>query len=207
MGLEDILASRCIAIPMRRTTQKMPSFPPDFDGAALRHQLYTLVLTHFQAVYSNYFERPEPHKLHNRSVEPWSPLVALAAFLEDQVGVARLLDAISDAAEWDEQISENESLSEREEAVLQALDILTRNASGLVWLKATDVRSRVAALLGQPEDKLSDSQRIGHILKRLHLLDGAHPKRQADGMVYGIHSADVQDIMRRYDVLIVAPKD
>ena len=46
-GLEDILASRSIAIPMRRTDKKMPSFPPDFDGAAVRHQLYTLALTHF----------------------------------------------------------------------------------------------------------------------------------------------------------------
>jgi hypothetical protein len=36
-GLEDILASRCIAIPMRCTTRKMPSFPPDFVGVALHH--------------------------------------------------------------------------------------------------------------------------------------------------------------------------
>nr|MBA3922520.1 toprim domain-containing protein [Nostocaceae cyanobacterium] len=112
MGLEDILASRCIAVPMRRTTRKMPSFPPDFDGAVLRHQLYTLALTHFQAVYTNYFERPALHKLHNRSGELWSPLVALAAFFEDQGGVVGLLDAISNAAEWDEQISEGKSLSE-----------------------------------------------------------------------------------------------
>jgi hypothetical protein len=81
MELEDILASRCIAIPMRRTTRKLLSFPPDFDGAALRDQLYTLALTHFHSVYSNYFEHPELHKLHNRSDELWSPL---AAFFEEQ---------------------------------------------------------------------------------------------------------------------------
>src|SRR5690606_36841009 len=116
MGLEDILASRCIAIPMRRTTQKMPSFPPDFDGAAIRHQLYTLTLTHFQRVYTNYFHRPKLHKLHNRSSELWSPLVALAAFFEEQGGVTGLQGSISSAAESDEQISEGKSLSEREEA-------------------------------------------------------------------------------------------
>ena len=33
-----------------------------------------------------------------------------------------LLDAISNAGEWDEQISEGKSLSEREEAVLQLID-------------------------------------------------------------------------------------
>ena len=54
MGLEDILASRCIAIPMRRTDKQMPLFPPDFDGAPVRHLLYVLALTHFQTVYNNY---------------------------------------------------------------------------------------------------------------------------------------------------------
>ena len=98
MGLEDILASRCIAIPMRRTDKKIPSFLPDLDGAALRHQLYVLALQHFQPIYSNYFERPTLHKLHNRSGELWSPLVALAAFFEEQGGVSGLLNAISDAA-------------------------------------------------------------------------------------------------------------
>src|SRR5687767_7150886 len=109
MGLEDILTSRCIAIPMRRTDKQMPCFPPDFDGADFRHQLYVLALTHFQQVYSNYFERPELHTLHNRSGELWSPLVALAACFE-QAGVTGLLSAISDAASWDEQMSEGKAL-------------------------------------------------------------------------------------------------
>src|SRR5688572_21988301 len=72
VGGYHILSSHYIAIPMRRTDRKMPSFSPDFDDAPLRHQLYTLALTHFQAVYINYFERAELHKLHNRSGELWS---------------------------------------------------------------------------------------------------------------------------------------
>lgn len=130
-GLEDILASRCIAIPMRRTDRKMPSFPPDFDGAAIRHQLYTLALTTFPHLYTNYFERPQHHTLHNRSSELWSPLVALAAFFEEQGGVSGLLQAIA-AAENDEQISQGKALSEHEEAVLQALELLTRGQSSVV---------------------------------------------------------------------------
>jgi hypothetical protein len=204
IGLEDILASRCIAIPMRRTTRKMPSFPPDFDGALLRHQLYILALTHFQAVYRNYFERPELHKLHNRSSELWSPLVALAAFFEDQGGVVGLLDAISNAAEWDEQISEGKSLSEREEAVLQALEIITRNSHEIVWVKSALLREQVAQLMGLSLEKFGDSQWIGHILKRLHLLDAAQRKRQADGIAYGVTAANVADMMRRYEVPKIA---
>jgi DNA primase len=203
MGLEDILASRCIAIPMRRTDKKMPSFPPDFDGAALRHLLYTLALTHFQAVHINYSERPELHTLHNRSGELWSPLVALAAFFEEQGSIRGLLDAIATAAETDEQISEGKALSEREEAVLQALELMTRGDEGTIWIKAVALREKVARLIGQPVEKMGDAQWIGHILKRLHLIDESGRKRGMDGIAYAVRSFDVIDMMRRYDVTTI----
>jgi DNA primase len=199
-GLEDILASRCIAIPMRRTNRKMPLLPPDFDGAELRHRLFVLALTHFQSVYQNYFQRPDLHKLRNRSGELWSPLVALAAFFEEQGDISGLLEAISEAGEWDEQISEGKALSEREEAVLQALEIMTRSRAELIWLKASAVREHVARLLGQPEEQLGHTQWIAHIMTHLHLLDNARRKRLMDGMQYGVQHAQVVDIMQRYGV-------
>jgi hypothetical protein len=202
-GLEDILASRCIAIPMRRADRKMPAFPPDFDGASIRHQLYTLALTAFPHLYANYFERPALHTLHNRSAELWSPLVALAAFFEEQGGVRGLLNAIASAAETDEQVSQGKALSEREEAVLQALELMTRGQVGPLWVKAAALREQVARLLGQPVERLGDAQWIGHILKRLHLLDEAGRKRGMDGMSYAIRPGDVLDMMRRYDVALV----
>jgi hypothetical protein len=201
MGLEDILASRCIASPMRRTTQKMPSFPPDFDGAVLRHQLYTLALTHFQTVYTNYFERPDLHKLHNRSGELWSPLVALAAFFEEQGSVVGLLDAISDAAEWDEQISEGKSLSEREEAVLQALETMTQDKPE--WVKASDLRDHVRQLLGYSPEQMGHAQWIGHILNRLQLVDRNRKKAYSGGQMYAIKREDIIDMIQRYDVHII----
>jgi hypothetical protein len=198
--LEDILASRCIAIPMRRTDKKMPSFPPDFDGAGIRHQLYTLALTAFPHLYTNYFERPALHTLHNRSSELWSPLVALAAFFEEHGSVSGLLQAIASAAENDEQISQGKALSEREEAVLQALELMTRGQNGIVWIKAAPLRDKVARLIGQPVEKMGDAQWIGHILKRLHLLDDSGRKRGMDGIAYAVRAFDVLDMMRRYDV-------
>ncbi|MCA0454055.1 MAG: hypothetical protein LCI00_08790 [Chloroflexi bacterium] len=203
MGLEDILASRCIAIPMRRTDKKMPSFPPDFDGASLRHQLYVLALTYFQDVYRNYFERLELHTLHNRSGELWSPLVALASFFEEQGQIEGLLEAIAKAAASDEQVSEGKALSDREEAVLQALEILTRGQTEIVWIKSAILREHVAKLLAQPVEKLGDTQWIGHILKRLHLLDDTRRKRGMDGMVYAVQPTEVMDMMRRYDVAVI----
>jgi DNA primase len=202
-GLEDILASRCILIPMRRTDRKLPFIPLDFDGAAIRHQLYTLALTHFQAVYRNYAERPTLHTLHNRSGELWSPLVALAAFFEEQGNISGLSEAISEAAEWDAQMGQGKALSEQEEGVLQALEMLTRDQADMVWLKASDVRAQVAKLLGQSEEQFGHAQWIAHIMTRLHLLDNSNRKRLTDGMVYGIRRAEVLDMMKRYSVSIV----
>ena len=114
-----------------------------------------------------------------------------------------LLHAIASAAESDEQISQGKALSEREEAVLQALELLTRGQSSVVWIKAAALREKVAQLLGQPVEKMGNAQWIGHIIKRLHLLDDAGRKRGMDGVTYAIQPLDVIDMMRRYDVAIV----
>jgi hypothetical protein len=95
---------------------------------------------------------PASPMLEGAGRELWSPLVALAAYFEEQGGLVGLLDAISNAAEWDEQISEGKSLSEREEAVLQALEIMTRNQPA--WIKATDLREQVRDLLGYPKEQM-----------------------------------------------------
>jgi len=179
----------------------MPSFAPNFDGADLRHQLYMLALTHFQPIYTNYFERPALHKLHNRSSELWSPLVALAAFFEEQGGIRDLRSAISDAATWDDQMSEGKSLSDREEAVLQALEILTLDEPK--WIKAGDLREQVRDVLGYSHEQMGNAQWIGHILNRLHLSDRNRRKAYSGGQMYNIKRDEVLDMMDRYDVSFI----
>ena len=203
MGLEDILASRCIAIPMRRTDQQMPALPPNYDGTEVRHLLYSLALTHFKAIHHNYFQRPELHTLHNRSSELWSPLVALAAFFEEEGQIKGLLDAICEAAEWDEQLSEGKALSEQEEAVLQALEIMTRNADDVVWLKAAALRQRVRGIMGISREQMGHAQWIGHILNRLALTDRSSRKAYAGGQMYRMDRETVLDMLRCYDVDVV----
>jgi hypothetical protein len=200
MGLEDILASRCIAIPMRRTDKRMPAFLLDFDGAPIRHMLYTLMMTHFKSVHRNYFARPELHKLHNRSGELWSPLVALAAFFEAEGQITGLLDAISEAAEWDEQLSEGKAMSDREEAVLQSLELMTRDTEGAVWLKAVELRENVRGILGITPEQMRHAQWIGHVLNRLALTDRNRKKAYTGGQMYLIDRREVRDMMHRYDV-------
>ena len=95
-GLEDVLSSRCITIPMRHTAHRLPIFPASFDGAHLRYQLYSLALTYFHEVRRSFCEYPS--NLVNRSGELWSPLLALAAFLEAHGGIAGLRKPLSQAA-------------------------------------------------------------------------------------------------------------
>ena len=64
---------------------------------------------------------------------------------------------------------------------------LTRGQTEIVWIKSAVLREHVAKLLAQPVEKLGDTQWIGHILKRLHLLDDARRKRGMDGMAYAFN--------------------
>jgi len=76
--------------------------------------------------------------------------------------------------------SSGKALSEREEAFLQALELMTRGQDSTVWIKAAMLREKVARLIGQPVEKVGDTQWLGHMLKRLHLLDEAGRKRGMD---------------------------
>lgn len=203
MGLEDVLASRCIAISMRRTDRQLPAFPPDFDGADIRHMLYSLALTYFPVVHRNYFQRSDLHKLQNRSAELWSPLVALAAFFEEKGRIEGLLDAVSEAAEWDDQFSEGKALSTREQSVLQAVEMLTRRTEAQTWVKAADLRERVRGLMGMSPEQMGHAQWIGHILNRLQLTDRSRKKAYSGGQMYLFNREEVLEMMRRYDVVVI----
>jgi hypothetical protein len=111
-----------------------------------------------------------------------------------------LQSAVSNAASWDDRLSEGQSLSEHEEAVLQALELMARHTSQFVWIKSALLRDKVMALMGQGAEKTGDTQWIGHILKHLHLIDESRRKRQTDGILYAISPGDVIDMMARYHV-------
>jgi hypothetical protein len=81
--------------------------------------------------------------------------------------------------------------------------IPTRGEEAVVWIQASALWEKVAKLMGQPIEKMDDAQWIGHILKRLHLLDEAGRKRGIDGILSGIRPFEVLDMMRRYDVELV----
>ncbi len=54
---------------------------------------------------------------------------------------------------------------------------------------------------------LSTRRWIGHILKRLHLLDDTRCKRGMDGITYAVKPTEVLDMTRRYSVSLSAKVD
>ena len=97
-GLENVLSSRCITIPMRPTARRLPVFPASFDGARLRHELYSLALTYFGNIRRSCTRQLRQPTSSNRLSELWSPLFALASFFE-VVGGINSLSEISATAD------------------------------------------------------------------------------------------------------------
>jgi len=115
-------------------------------------------------------------------------------------------DAIT-FGEWDEQLSEGKALSDREEAVLQSLEIMTRNADAAVGLKALELRERVREIMGISAEQMGHAQWIGHVLNRLALTDRNRKKAYTDGQMYLIDRKEVSDMMRRYDVAPISSQN
>ena len=94
-GLEDVLASRCITLPMRPTARRLSVFPANFDGARLRHQFYSLALAHFGDILRIYTQQLRQRASNNRLGELWTPLLALAGFFEAVGGIECLSEMIA----------------------------------------------------------------------------------------------------------------
>jgi hypothetical protein len=111
-------------------------------------------------------------------------------------GEGGLKATITAAAERDALWSEGKALSDREDAVLQALELLT-------WIKAVGLRRQVADLFVTSVEQMSEATWMEHVLKRLQLIKNAGRRRSMDGIVYAINPTNVIDMMRRYDVPII----
>jgi NAD(P)-dependent dehydrogenase (short-subunit alcohol dehydrogenase family) len=74
-------------------------------------------------------------------------------------------------------------------AMQAIVNVNIRGNENVIWIRAAALRDQVARLLGQPLEQMEHTQWIGHILKRLHLLDESKRKRDTEGMVYAMVKA------------------
>lgn len=86
---------------------------------------------------------------------------------EEEGHLERLVEPIQETDRRDVVLSEGKALSPCEEAILQTLELLTRDEGDTTWIKASDLRAQVRELLGIPEVKMGSAQCVGHTMKRL----------------------------------------
>ena len=198
-GLEDVLASRCLKIPMRRTRRQRPERPDSAAYAALRHALYSFALTAHGTIRQHAADSTIGADYFNRTRELWLPLLALARTFE-AAGVDGLTAVVHRCAAADLTVAENQTLDEDATAVLAAFERLTRTAEpeSLTEIRASEVRAEAERLLERTD---RDPQWVGHVVKRLPGLVATVPGRA--GRIYRVRRATVLDLMAAYDVAAV----
>ncbi len=197
-GLEDVLESRCILITMLRTTTSKGNLTISEQGedwAAVRHELYSLALTHHRPLRDIYEKDVSLRFLTNRDNELWLPLLSLAKLLEEQ-GVVGLLDRVKAYALASTRRAEGSTLSDWEQALLLALHQLTEDGEQRDLTTAA-IRQEMGQFIDQEELEELRAQWIGYALRRLGFTDKT---RRWKGTVYHIAGRDVWEMMDRYGV-------
>lgn len=197
-GLEDVLESRCILITMLRTTTSKGNLTISEQGedwAGVRHELYSLALTHHRPLRALYEKDVSLRFLTNRDNELWLPLLSLAKLLEER-GVAGLLDRVKAYALTSTRRAEGSTLSDWEQALLLALHELTE-AGERCDLTTGAIQEGMGQFLDPGKWEELRPQWIGYALKRLGFTDKTRRRR---GNVYHIAGRDVWELMDRYGV-------
>lgn len=200
-GIDSTTATRCIRVQFLRTTDKERgdrSITEDGEPwAEIRHGLYSLALTEFQAIRKIY-QSEDVRPFANRENEKWSPLLTLAHFFENH-GVNGLVDSVTAfAREAVEQCNES-GLPAFEEAVLRQVWQVTCLNTGTVEIRPTNILEKI--IEDSPEMATNSrgqnrtAQSIGYVLRRLGFKRA--PSRW-HGSIYAATAKQVQDIAGRY---------
>jgi len=195
-GVEEVLDTRMVKVPMRRTATAKGDLDVTEEAADwpyLRHLLYTFALCHFDGVRLAYKGGTIPAGIHNRDRELWAPLIALASFLENE-GAGGLVKVVSDYAAAS--VGETATgLGEWQDAAILALDKLL---NGLAAKRVTpkEVREAMASHLEESELEKITVQRVGYLLK--DFFGKGH--RTETGRVYQVSRDAVDDLIYRYNI-------
>lgn len=195
-GLEDVLESRCIVVRMLRAVSAKGSLAitaDTEDWAQLRHELYSLALTSFPEVRRIYEQDSRCRPFNNRYNELWSPLLAIALFL-DPAG-RRTYEPVLQYAQRSVELESGQELNEWEELLIIALNALLVAAEERE-VSTGDILQRMAAF-SDPHDEAPSRSWIGFALRRF----GFTERRQTEkGRAYRVRAAQVRELLRRYGV-------
>ncbi len=192
---EDVLRSRCIVVRMLRTTTEKGTrivSESSENWSEIRHGLYCLALTHFEAIRERYHDETLLEGLNNRAAELYRPLLAIAAFLEDEMGVEGILERVRDFARRTVAQANEDSLDDQRTALLLALYRLTEEGDANVT--PGEVSRTMTHYLEEGSE--ITAQWVGYRLREFDF----QGRRGRRGRVYQISRQAVEDVMRRYGV-------
>lgn len=192
-GIEDILESRCIAITMRRSSNRTVTGREVLETnpiwQEIRDCIYPFQLNKWKAVRQVYSEFTNDTTLANRNLELWKPILSLAKFFDETLYTEMKALAI----EMDEQ-SQIEDSDSQEYMLVEALLSLVEDDD---YYRVRYIKETMAALF--EECTWIDERHVGRLLRRL----GFKNKRRTDGRYeYFLRNSEVVQLARNLGINI-----
>lgn len=197
--LERTLASRCIPIIMLRTANKEIGKRKVTDNATdwqkLRDSLYTFLFHHALCVAEIYDNPSYLSTLNNRDEELYSPLFALAHYIDSYVpsDEQKLLPLVDQFAS--ETIQEEEGLDDWSLWILEAIDDLVDDFRPYL---VKDIRTKMSAnriAAGELLDDRLSNRVIGTTLRKFGFRRG---KSQREGKTYLLKREEIENLKSRF---------
>lgn len=199
--LDNTTASRCIQIIMLKTANKLKGKlkinERSLNKKALKNSLYRWCLNHGLEV-AKIFDEENLSDLNNRSNELFSPLFAIASYLDKYIpeSESKILSVMQKLAE--DCIEEEDSLDDWSLWVLQAIDEIVTDFRPyqIKDVRMAIVRDRVTA--GEFLDEKMSPRWIGSCLKKFGFKRG---KPTEQGKTYLLKREHIESLKERYGLI------
>ncbi|MEK7571779.1 MAG: toprim domain-containing protein [Patescibacteria group bacterium] len=200
--LDRTLASRAIPIIMLRTANSEIGKRKVTDNAAdwqkLRDSLYTFLFHHALCIGDIYDNPTYLSRLNNRDEEVYSPLFAIAHFIDSYIpsDQQKLLPIVDTFAS--ETASEEEGLDDWSLWILQAIDELVTDYRQYL---IKDVRAKIVSNRQEAGETLDDrfsNRFIGTTLRKFGFKRGPN---QREGKTYRLKREAIENLKPRYGLL------
>ena len=194
-GLESTLADRAIPVVMWKTRGIQGRLRLDRkapDWGEIRAQLYSFALTNHERVAAMYASSADESLFRQagRIGELWNPLLAIAAFLEEN-GATDLVLTVQEAQEQHSQDVAGSASDPWEVALAVALLDLVPSGSAL--LTPTQIADQMIKRLGSGEAEPT-ANNVGRLMRRLKL---GHDRRTGVKRQYLVFAKRVVDFLKR----------
>jgi hypothetical protein len=212
---DEVLGSRSVIIPLIRSgdplrvkadVQDSDAWP--CDRRRLVDDLWALGLEHLPQL--PHFDRlaAELTKLAGRALDPWRPVLAVAAWLQDRHGIAKLYDRIEAlAVRYQEEEREDYEAADSTRVLLRALLLLTEGhePARMITFRPRDVAEKMKAIaltedLTEGDRPFTTARRVGWLLKRQRFRRGGADK---DGKLWQTTRSEIEMACAAYAIPVM----